>query len=90
MSAYGASAGITYKYGGTVANTLPSHRIIQYFQETKGAVVADKLVNALYRMYFEEERHPSSDETLLSACLGMSPFLSPSLPFRFCGEKERG
>ncbi|KAF4626780.1 hypothetical protein G7Y89_g11381 [Cudoniella acicularis] len=68
MSAYGASAGITYKFGGVVANTLPAHRVIQYFQEEKGAETADKLVSTLYRMYFEEERHPSSRETLLAAC----------------------
>ncbi|PVH89085.1 thioredoxin-like protein [Cadophora sp. DSE1049] len=68
MTAYGASAGITYKFGGTVANTLQAHRVIQHFQEAKGPEVADKLINALYRMYFEEERHPSSKETLVAAC----------------------
>lgn len=68
MTAYGASAGITYKFGGTVANTLQAHRVIQHFQESKGPETADKLVNALYRMYFEEERHPSSMETLVAAC----------------------
>ena len=68
MTAYGASAGITYKFGGTVANTLQAHRVIQHFQESKGPETADKLVNALYRMYFEEERHPSSKETLVAAC----------------------
>ncbi|CZT01359.1 uncharacterized protein RAG0_09032 [Rhynchosporium agropyri] len=68
MTAYGSTAGITYKFGGTVANTLPSHRIIQHFQETKGPIVADKLINSLYRQYFEEEKHPSSKETLMAAC----------------------
>jgi len=68
MSAYGASAGISYKYGGTVANTLQAHRVIQFFQEEKGAEVADKLINSLYHQYFEEEKHPSSEETLLEAC----------------------
>jgi len=68
MSAYGASAGISYKFGGTVANTLQAHRIIQYFQEQKGPEVADKLVNSLYHQYFEEEKHPSSESTLLEAC----------------------
>jgi len=68
MSAYGASAGINYKFGGTVANSLQAHRIIQYFQEEKGPEVADKLVNSLYHQYFEEEKHPSSESTLLEAC----------------------
>ncbi|KAH7351295.1 thioredoxin-like protein, partial [Rhexocercosporidium sp. MPI-PUGE-AT-0058] len=68
MSAYGASAGIAYKFGGTVANTLSAHRIIQHFQESKGPVVANALINSLYRQYFEEEKHPSSKETLMAAC----------------------
>jgi len=68
MSAYGASAGIDYKFGGTVANTLQAHRVIQYFQEEKGPEVANKLVDTLYKMYFEEEKHPSTHETLLAAC----------------------
>jgi predicted DsbA family dithiol-disulfide isomerase len=79
MSAYGASAGIDYKYGGTVANSLQAHRVIQYFQEEKGPEVADKLINALYRLYFEEERHPSSEETLLAACTGTSQPMVPQL-----------
>lgn len=75
MTAYGASAGISYKFGGTVANTLQAHRMIQHFQDSKGAEVADELVNSLYRQYFEEEKHPSSHSTLLAACLGMFPFI---------------
>ena len=45
MTAYGVSAGINYKFGGTVANTLDAHRTIQHFQEEKGAETADKLIN---------------------------------------------
>lgn len=67
MSAYGATEGIEYKFGGTVANTLQAHRVVQHYQEMKGSETADKLVNSLYRQYFEEEKHPSSYETLLQA-----------------------
>ncbi|KAK3116026.1 hypothetical protein LTR53_004032 [Teratosphaeriaceae sp. CCFEE 6253] len=67
MSAYGVAEGIDYKFGGTVANTLQAHRVIQHFQEVKGAETADKVVGSLYRQYFEEERHPSSRETLMRA-----------------------
>jgi predicted DsbA family dithiol-disulfide isomerase len=45
MSAYGASAGINYKFGGTVANTLDAHRVIQHFQEEKGSEVAHKIID---------------------------------------------
>lgn len=68
MTAYGVSAGINYKFGGTVANTLNAHRIIQHFQESSGPEAANKIVNSLYRQYFEEEKHPSTDATLLEAC----------------------
>ena len=67
MGSYGEAEGINFKFGGTVANTLHAHRLIQHYQETKGPETADKIVNSLYRQYFEEERHPSSDETLLRA-----------------------
>jgi len=67
MTAYGASAGIKYKFGGTVANTIDAHRVIQHFQEEKGPETADKIINSLYSQYFENERHPSNGETLLKA-----------------------
>lgn len=37
-----------------------------------GPLVASKIINALYRMYFEEGRHPSSAETLIKACVEAS------------------
>lgn len=85
MSAYGVSAGINYKFGGTVANTMDAHRVIQHFQEDKGPEAADRIINctplgclharhesltlcqALYSQYFENEKHPSADETLMQA-----------------------
>ncbi|KAF2151109.1 thioredoxin-like protein [Myriangium duriaei CBS 260.36] len=67
MTAYGDSEDIHFKFGGIMANTLQAHRIIQHFQEAKGLEVSDKIVNGLYRRYFEEEQHPSSPETLLAA-----------------------
>jgi predicted DsbA family dithiol-disulfide isomerase len=45
MTAYGVSAGINYKFGGTVANTMEAHRVIQHFQEEKGPETADKIIN---------------------------------------------
>ena len=67
MGSYGAAEGIDFKFGGIVANTLQAHRLIQHYQETKGPETADNIVKSLYKQYFEEERHPSSDETLLRA-----------------------
>ena len=83
MSAYGTSAGIRFQYGGVVANTMPAHRLVQFYQEEKGPETSNKLIDcqfspgfmqgtctnglALYSQYFENEKHPSSDETLLQA-----------------------
>lgn len=67
MTAYGMGCGIDFKFGGTVANTLDAHRVIQHYQEEKGAEVSDKIVASLYSQYFENEKHPSSPETLLTA-----------------------
>jgi predicted DsbA family dithiol-disulfide isomerase len=47
MTAYGVSAGINYKFGGTVANTMDAHRVIQHFQEEKGPETADKIINCM-------------------------------------------
>lgn len=68
MGAYGESAGINYKFGGKIANTMDAHRVIQHFQETKGLETANKIIDSLYRQYFEQEKHPSEDSTLLEAC----------------------
>ncbi|GAB7340328.1 hypothetical protein MBLNU457_6780t1 [Dothideomycetes sp. NU457] len=67
MSAYGKDEGIEFKFGGTIANTLQAHRVVQHFQETKGPETADKMIDSLYKQYFEEEKHPSKHETLLKA-----------------------
>ncbi|KAF2816944.1 uncharacterized protein BDZ99DRAFT_374740, partial [Mytilinidion resinicola] len=71
MSAYGKSCGIDFKFGGTVANTIDAHRVLQWVQETKGEEGVRKAVElsstALYSQYFEHEQHPSSKETLFAA-----------------------
>lgn len=67
MTAYGVSEGINFTFHGVVANTLQAHRVIQHYQEEKGGETAEKIVTSLYRQYFEEEKHPSSKETLLTA-----------------------
>jgi predicted DsbA family dithiol-disulfide isomerase len=69
MSAYGRNCQppINFKFGGTVANTLDAHRIIQNVQENKGEGAARKVVDSLYQQYFEQEKHPAAPETLTTA-----------------------
>ena len=45
MTAYGVTAGINYKFGGTVANTMDAHRVVQHYQEEKGSETANKIIN---------------------------------------------
>lgn len=68
MSSYGAEVGINFSFRGIISNTLEAHRVIQKVQEQKGPEVAGRVVDALYRAYFEEEKHPASVETLVAAC----------------------
>ncbi|KAK3178583.1 hypothetical protein OEA41_000720 [Lepraria neglecta] len=67
MSAYGVAVGIDFKFGGTIANTMDAHRLIQHYQEEMGPETADKIVNSLYTQYFTQEKSPSAPETLLKA-----------------------
>lgn len=48
MSAYGQSAGIDFKFGGKVANTLDAHRVIAHWQEEKGGEVAGRIVDCMF------------------------------------------
>lgn len=84
MSEYGAAEGIRFTFHGPIGDTLHAHRVIWYFQQqekkeeeesptttkmVKGEGIGSRLVDALYRRYFEEGQHPSGHETLLAACI---------------------
>ena len=45
IAAHGIDVGIDFKFHGQIANTLPAHRLIQHFQESKGREVAGKIVD---------------------------------------------
>ena len=47
MAAYGVGVGIDFKFGGSVANTLDAHRLIQHYQEEMGPEIADKIVKCM-------------------------------------------
>ncbi|KAF9880862.1 DSBA-like thioredoxin domain-containing protein [Colletotrichum karsti] len=69
MSELGAAVGINFSWGGTMSNTFNAHRVIQHFQEAKGAETANRLVEALYSRYFEKEQDQGAKGVLLEACV---------------------
>ncbi|CVK92580.1 uncharacterized protein FMAN_07474 [Fusarium mangiferae] len=75
-------------FTGPTGNSFPGHRVIQQVQESQGAEVANKLVDAVLRLYFAEGRHPGSDDTLIEACVdaGIDEGMAKSL----VEDKSRG
>jgi len=67
MKKVGKEAGIDFSYGGHVGNTLDSHRFIWQARETGGSAMQDKMVEALFAAYFEEEKS-MGDPEVLRAC----------------------
>ncbi|QGI64442.1 hypothetical protein CEK26_008396 [Fusarium fujikuroi] len=75
-------------FTGPTGNSFPGHRVIQQVQESQGAEVANKLVDAVFRLYFAEGRHPGSDDMLIEACVdaGIDEGMAKSL----VEDKSRG
>ena len=59
--------GIQSSMGGLVGNTLDSHRLMEMAFEKGGPALQDKLVNVLFRYYFEEEKDIADNTVLLAA-----------------------
>lgn len=70
MTALGKDEGLEFNLkGGMIANTLNAHRVLWYMQEQHSPEHAVRVLESLYRSYFCEGGHPSSQETLIKACL---------------------
>lgn len=60
--------GVHWTPHGTIANTLPAHRILYAIQESYSQDTTLCLLTSLYESYFSNGLHPSSESTLASAC----------------------
>ncbi|KAL6798895.1 hypothetical protein GGI42DRAFT_344184 [Trichoderma sp. SZMC 28013] len=80
--------GIALRFDGYMGNTLHAHRVVQYFQSSKGPETANKLIDALYVRYFERGEHPSRDEVLIGACVEAG--ISEEEASKVVGDKEVG
>lgn len=62
----GKEVGIDFSFGGNTGNTRDSHRLIQ-LGKTKGADVQTRVVEELFKSYFENEGDITSHEMLQAA-----------------------
>jgi len=67
MKRVGDEVGIQFSYGGFIGNTLDSHRFIWMAREIGGGDLQDKLVEALFAAYFENEQS-LGEPAVLEAC----------------------
>ena len=68
LESVGKEVGIRFSFGGKTGNTRDSHRLIQ-MAGTKGEDVQVKVVEKLFRAYFEEEKDITSREVLRGAAV---------------------
>lgn len=71
----GKEVGINFSFGGKTGNTRDSHRLIQ-LGKTKGPEVQTKVVEELFKSYFENEGDITSHEMLQAA--GVKAGLDPA------------
>jgi len=64
MKSVGDKEGIKFSYGGMIAHSLNSHRLIDY-ADKQGK--QDAVVNSLFKYYFEDEKNLGSIDTLTEA-----------------------
>jgi predicted DsbA family dithiol-disulfide isomerase len=73
MAEYGADVNIPFSAlasgTGIMANTFHAHVVIQKVQEEKGSEMAGRVLDESYQAYFEEGKHPSSEDTLVNVCV---------------------
>jgi len=66
MKLIGDSEGIKFSYGGSTANTFDSHRLIWKAREEGGSMLQNKLVEILFKAYFEEEKCIGEQSVLMN------------------------
>jgi len=67
MKAVAEEHGIKMDYGGHVGNTLDSHRLIWKARELGGSELQDKVVEQIFKAYFEENKS-LGEQVVLEEC----------------------
>jgi len=68
MKKTGLNEGINFSYGGYTGNTFDSHRLIWKAREVGGSDLQDKIVESLFKAYFEEEKS-MGELDVLESCI---------------------
>jgi predicted DsbA family dithiol-disulfide isomerase len=66
LAGIGSSVGINFKFGGKTGNTRDSHRLVQ-LGKLQGPEAQTRVVEELFRAYFENEQDITSHEVLAKA-----------------------
>ncbi|KAL7524555.1 hypothetical protein ACHAXR_000622, partial [Thalassiosira sp. AJA248-18] len=77
MKAVAEEHGVKMEYGGCVGNTLDSHRLIWKAREVGGSELQDKVVEQLFKAYFEENKS-LGDTAVLEQCASQAGWSSSS------------
>jgi len=89
MEAEGRANGINFKYGGKIGNTRDSHRLIAEAGD-RGGDMQDRLVNALFHVYFEVNDDISDKATLARIATKVGLFASDEKGMEFLKSDEGG
>lgn len=65
MKQVGQAEGIEFSYGGYTGNTFDSHRLIWKARNDGGSMLQDKVVESLFKAYFEEEQSMGEESVLI-------------------------
>eukprot|EP00566_Odontella_aurita_P028759 CAMPEP_0113592304 /NCGR_PEP_ID=MMETSP0015_2-20120614/37759_1 /TAXON_ID=2838 /ORGANISM="Odontella" /LENGTH=144 /DNA_ID=CAMNT_0000498799 /DNA_START=319 /DNA_END=753 /DNA_ORIENTATION=+ /assembly_acc=CAM_ASM_000160 len=81
MTKVGEEHGIKFSYGGRVGNTFDSHRLIWKAREEGGSELQDRVVESVFKAYFEEEKSLGEAEVLAMCAkrAGMEDYAAESV-----------
>lgn len=89
----GEPLGIFFSYGGNVGNTFDSHRLVWWAYEKGQHEMQDKVIDSIFKAYFEEEKC-LSDVNVLKECAERAGFLDGANELFFSddsdGDKTKG
>ena len=77
MKAVAEEHGIQMEYGGHVGNTFNSHRLIWKAREVGGSEMQEKVVESLFKAYFEENKS-LGEQTVLEDCANRAGYMDSS------------